>query len=86
MDVAFASDTAPQNFLTLIEQHKIKSTEIMGSVPSHTFVVSNNLPTHIIKSLSNALINLNYEENNLILKKYLRCRCIASNHNKDAYF
>lgn len=68
VDVAFASDTAPQNFLTLIEQHKIKSTEIMGSVPSHTFVVSNNLPTHIIKSLSNALINLNYEENNLILK------------------
>ena len=68
VDVAFASDTAPQNFLSTNEQNQIQAVEIIGSVPSHTFVVSANLSPYVIESLSNALINLNYEEHNDILK------------------
>lgn len=67
VDAAFSSDTAPQNFLTIEEQNKIKVAEIIGSVPSHTFVVSSNLPNNIVQKLSNALISLNYEANNNIL-------------------
>ncbi len=68
VDVAFASDNAPQNFLTGGEIKKIKVVETIGSVPSHVFVVKHDMPNLTIKLLSKALVNLNYDEYNYILK------------------
>ncbi|MFQ5941158.1 MAG: phosphate/phosphite/phosphonate ABC transporter substrate-binding protein [Nitrososphaerales archaeon] len=69
VDVAFGADDAPQRFLTSEQQGKVKIVEKIGPVPSHVFVVGKDVPRIIKNVLVDAMIELNYEENNQILKK-----------------
>ncbi len=68
VDVAFGSDIAPQKYLELEDQKKIKPITTIGPVPSHVFVVSKEMSNETKQSLVDALIKLNYDENNSILK------------------
>lgn len=68
VDVAFGSDIAPQLYLTPEEQGIIKAATTLGPVPSHVFVVSDSMSTNTRNALVNALIGLNYDANNQILR------------------
>jgi len=68
VDVAFGSDIAPQKYLDLEDQKKLKPITTIGPVPSHVFVVSKDMSSGTKQSLVDALIKLNYDENNSILK------------------
>ncbi|MDI1496342.1 MAG: Phosphonate ABC transporter, periplasmic phosphonate-binding protein [Cenarchaeum symbiont of Oopsacas minuta] len=68
VDVAFGSDIAPQKYLKPQEQSKLRAVTTLGPVPSHVFVTSPNLPDSTIKSLTDALVDLNGMENNHILQ------------------
>jgi len=68
VDVAFGSDIAPQKYLDLADQRKLRVVETIGPVPSHVFVVSDDMPRTTKNILVQALIKLNYDENNHILK------------------
>ncbi len=69
VDAAFGADDAPQRFLTPEQQAKVRIVEQIGPVPSHVFVVGKDVPRVIKNVLINAMLELNYEENNEILKK-----------------
>jgi phosphonate transport system substrate-binding protein len=69
VDVAFGADDAPQRFLTLEQQAKVRIVEKIGPIPSHVFVVGKDVPRVIKNVLVNAMLELNYEEHNQILKK-----------------
>ena len=68
VDVAFGSDIAPQKFLDPIDQGKLRVVETIGPVPSHVFVVSDDMPRTTKNILIQAMIKLNYDKNNQILK------------------
>ena len=69
VDVAFGADDSPERFLTPEEQSQIRVLEKYGKVPSHVFIVSNELhPVYKIK-LIKAMIGLNYAANNQILQQ-----------------
>jgi phosphonate transport system substrate-binding protein len=67
VDVAFGSDIAPQKYLSNEQQKMLKVVETIGPVPSHVFVVSNNMSESTKKLLVNAMLGLNDDENNQIL-------------------
>ncbi len=68
VDVAFGSDIAPKKYLDPIDQGKLKAVDTVGPVPSHVFVVSPELSDGTKVALVNALVELNYAENNQILR------------------
>ncbi|MBP0134062.1 MAG: phosphate/phosphite/phosphonate ABC transporter substrate-binding protein [Nitrosarchaeum sp.] len=68
VDVAFGSDIAPQKYLEPEDQIKLRPVTTLGSVPSHVFLVSSDMSDLTKNALVSALIELNYDENNAILK------------------
>ena len=67
VDVAFGSDIAPQKYLELEDQMKLRPVTTIGPVPSHVFMVSPDMSEYTKNALVDALIQLNYDENNHIL-------------------
>jgi phosphonate transport system substrate-binding protein len=68
VDVAFGSDIAAQKYLELEDQVKIRPVVTIGPVPSHVFMVNADMSETTKDALVDALIELNYDENNDILK------------------
>ena len=68
VDVAFGSDIAPQKYLKLADQAKLRVVTTIGPVPSHVFMVSSGMSDSTKTALVDAMIQLNYEENNEILR------------------
>jgi len=68
VDVAFGSDIGPQKYLELEDQLKLRPVTTIGPVPSHVFMVSGDMSKSTKNVLVNALVELNYDENNYILK------------------
>ncbi len=67
VDVAFGSDIAPQKYLELEDQVKLRPVVTIGPVPSHVFMVSADMSESVKDALVSALVKLNYDENNSIL-------------------
>jgi len=67
VDVAFGSDIAPKKYLELEDQAKLRPVTTIGPVPSHVFMVSADMSEPTKDALVDALIELNYDENNSIL-------------------
>ena len=67
VDVAFGSDIAPKKYLELEDQAKLRSVTTIGPVPSHVFMVNGEMSDSTRNALVDALIELNYDENNSIL-------------------
>jgi len=67
VDVAFGSDIAPQKYLDLEDQAKLRPVTTIGPVPSHVFMVNADMSESTKDALVGALIKLNYDENNSIL-------------------
>ncbi|MCS5528197.1 MAG: phosphate/phosphite/phosphonate ABC transporter substrate-binding protein [Nitrosopumilus sp.] len=67
VDVAFGSDIAPKKYLELEDQTKLRPVTTIGPVPSHVFMVSSDMSESTKDNLVDALIKLNYDENNSIL-------------------
>ncbi len=67
VDVAFGSDIAPQKYLELEDQAKLRAVTTIGPVPSHVFMVNDEMSDSTRNALVDALIELNYDENNSIL-------------------
>jgi len=68
VDVAFGSDIAPKKYLELEDQAKLRPVTTIGPVPSHVFMVSADMSESTRDALVDALIELNYDENNSILQ------------------
>jgi phosphonate transport system substrate-binding protein len=68
VDAAFGSDIAPQKYLELEDQAKLRPAATIGPVPSHVFMVNSDMSESTRGALVGALIKLNYDENNHILK------------------
>jgi phosphonate transport system substrate-binding protein len=68
VDVAFGSDIAPAKYLELEDQKKLRPVTTIGPVPSHVFMVSADMSDSTKNALVDALIELNYDEHNDILK------------------
>ena len=68
VDVAFGSDIAAQKYLDPEDQVKIRPVTTIGPVPSHVFMVSPDMSETTKDALVDALIELNYDENNEILQ------------------
>ena len=68
VDVAFGSDIAPEKYLEPKDVAKLRPVAKIGPVPSHVFVASPDLPDSTVKSLTDALVDLNINENNHILQ------------------
>ena len=67
VDVAFGSDIAPKKYLELEDQTKLRPVTTIGPVPSHVFMVSSDMSESTKDRLVDALIKLNYDDNNSIL-------------------
>ena len=67
VDVAFGSDIAPQKYLELEDQAKLRPVTTIGPVPSHVFMVSADMSEGTKNALVDALIQLNNDEHNSIL-------------------
>ncbi len=68
VDVAFGSDIAPKKYLDLEDQAKLRPVTTIGPVPSHVFMVSADMSESTRDALVDALVELNYDENNSILQ------------------
>lgn len=68
VDVAFGSDIAPQKYLDLEDQAKLRPVTTIGEVPSHVFMVNSEMSESTKKALVDSLIKLNYDEHNVILQ------------------
>jgi len=68
VDVAFGSDIAPQKYLTIEQQNQVRIVEQIGPVPSHVLVVSSDMSDSTKKLFVDAMLELNEDENNHILK------------------
>ncbi|ABK77887.1 ABC-type phosphate/phosphonate transport system, periplasmic component [Cenarchaeum symbiosum A] len=68
VDVAFGSDIAPAKYLDEQDRARVKAAAISGAVPSHAFVVGPDVTESEEKALVSALIELNREEYNHILR------------------
>jgi len=68
VDVAFGSDIAPKKYLDPVDQGKLKAVDTIGPVPSHVFMVSSEISDGTKAALVSALVDLNYAENNQILR------------------
>jgi len=68
VDVAFGSDIAPKKYLELEDQAKLRPVTTIGPVPSHVFMVNADMSESTRNALVDALVELNYDENNSILR------------------
>ena len=68
VDVAFGSDIAAQKYLELEDQVKLRPVTTIGPVPSHVFMVNSEMSQPTRDALVDALIGLNYDEKNGILR------------------
>ncbi len=68
VDVAFGSDIAPQKYLSIEQQNQLRIVEQIGPVPSHVLVVSADMSDSTKKLFVDAMLELNEDENNQILK------------------
>lgn len=68
VDVAFGSDIAAQKYLDPEDQVKLRPVTTIGPVPSHVFMVNADMSESTKNALVDALIELNYDENNEILQ------------------
>ncbi len=68
VDIAFGSDIAPQKYLTTEQQNQLRIVEQIGPVPSHVLVVSGDMSDSTKKIFVEAMLELNKDENNHILK------------------
>ncbi len=68
VDVAFGSDIAPRKYLDLEDQAKLRPVTTIGPVPSHVFIVNAGMSESTRVALVDALVELNYDENNSILQ------------------
>lgn len=68
VDVAFGSDIAPQKYLDHEDQIKLRVVTTIGPVPSHVFMISPDMSDLTKTALVNAMVQLNYDENNEILR------------------
>ncbi len=68
VDVAFGSDIAPQKYLTIEQQNQLRIVEQIGPVPSHVFVINAKMSESTKKLLVDAMLGLNEDKNNHILK------------------
>jgi len=68
VDVAFGSDIAPQKYLEPEDIQKLRVVTTLGPVPSHVFMVSADMSGSTKSALVNAMVELNYEQNNHILQ------------------
>ena len=68
VDVAFGSDIAPKKYLDPVDQGKLKAVDTIGPVPSHVFMVNSEISDGTKAALVSALVELNYAENNQILR------------------
>lgn len=68
VDVAFGSDIAPQKYLTPDQQQQLRIVEQIGAVPSHVFVVRDEMSEATKNLLVKAMLELNEDENNQILR------------------
>ena len=68
VDVAFGSDIAPKKYLDPVDQGKLKAVDTIGPVPSHVFMVRSEISDGTKAALVSALVELNYAENNQILR------------------
>jgi phosphonate transport system substrate-binding protein len=68
VDIAFGANDSPQRFLTPSEQGQVRVVEEIGKVPSHVFIVSEGMPVSTKDKLIDAMLELNFPENNHILK------------------
>ena len=64
VDVAFGSDIAPQKYLTPEQQNMLRVVETIGPVPSHVFMISDNMSDLTKNLLVDAMLGLNDDENN----------------------
>ena len=67
VDAAFGSDIAPQKYLELEDQAKLRAVATIGPVPSHVFMVSSDMSQSTKDALVDSLIKLNYDDYNHIL-------------------
>ncbi len=67
VDAAFGSDIAPQKYLELEDQAKLRPVTTIGPVPSHVFMVNSDMSEGTKNALVDALLQLNYDEHNSIL-------------------
>ena len=67
VDVAFGSDIAPQKYLDLDDQKKLRPVTTIGPVPSHVFMVNADMSESTKNALVDTLIKLNYDEHNSLL-------------------
>ena len=67
VDAAFGSDIAPQKYLELEDQAKLRPVTTIGPVPSHVFMVNADMSEGTKNALVDALLQLNYDEHNSIL-------------------
>lgn len=67
VDVAFGSDVAASKYLEPEDQAKVRAVQSIGPVPSHVFMVGTHVPYEQRHDLVDALVQLNYGENNQIL-------------------
>jgi len=68
VDVAFGSDIAPAKYLEPEQQKQLRLATTIGPVPSHVFMVSPEMSDDTRQALVDALIELNYDEDNWILQ------------------
>ncbi len=67
VDAAFGSDVAPQKYLEPEDAARLRPAGTVGTVPSHVFMVSAEMPEQTREALAGSLVQLNREENNHIL-------------------
>ena len=68
VDVAFGSDVAPAKYLTLEQQGQLRAVTTIGPVPTHVFMVNGDMSESTKNALVSAMIELNHDQNNQILK------------------
>ena len=68
VEMAFGSDIAPEKYLTEEQQAQLKKVDTLGLVPSHVFVVSDDLSSKTKEHLVDSMVKLNHQDNNQILK------------------
>lgn len=76
VDAAFGSDIAPQLYLEPSEQGVIRAATTLGPVPSHVFVVSDEMSTPTKKALRDAMLGLNDDDYNQILRDIYGARAL----------
>lgn len=68
VDAAFGSDIAPSKYLEPEDIQRLRAADVVGPVPSHVFMVSADMPGPVRDALVDALVRLNYDGDNHILR------------------